>query len=288
MLRHGGRSAARCIAAALGMLALTESALGQPAPTGGSPGRSTSSQAVPATANPGLHIPDIRQIAPAATDAQGVSASLQILVLLTVLTLVPSILVMMTAFPRVIIVLGLLRQAIGTPQLPPGQVLLGLSLFVTILIMAPTWQKVQAEAVAPYFENRIDQRVALETAGLRMKEFMYRQVEEAGNFDDIYMFLEYAENREIATGETVELGEVPLTVIIPAFMLSELKTAFIMGFRIYLPFLVIDMVIATILISMGMMMLPPVLISLPFKLLLFVLADGWHLVVETLLTSFVP
>jgi len=285
MSRHGGRTQARCTAAALIVLALTVSAFGQSAPVAGA--ASSVGMSPPAGGSSGLHIPDIRQLAPAATDAQGVSASLQVLVLLTVLTLVPSILVMMTAFPRVIIVLGLLRQAIGTPQLPPGQVLLGLSLFVTILIMAPTWQKVQAEAVTPYFENRIDQRVALETAGSRMKEFMYRQVEEAGNFDDIYMFLEYAENREIATGETVDLAEVPMTVIIPAFMLSELKTAFIMGFRIYLPFLVIDMVIATILISMGIMMLPPVLISLPFKLLLFVLADGWHLVVETLLTSFV-
>ncbi len=285
MSRHGSRTPARCTAAALIVLALTVSAFGQSAPVVGATGPAGTPSS--SGGSSGLHIPDIRQLAPAATDAQGVSASLQVLVLLTVLTLVPSILVMMTAFPRVIIVLGLLRQAIGTPQLPPGQVLLGLSLFVTILIMAPTWQKVQAEAVTPYFENRIDQRVALETAGSRMKEFMYRQVEEAGNFDDIYMFLEYAENREIATGETVELAEVPMTVIIPAFMLSELKTAFIMGFRIYLPFLVIDMVIATILISMGMMMLPPVLISLPFKLLLFVLADGWHLVVETLLTSFV-
>lgn len=288
MFGHGGQAGARRIAAALFFSgALTVGAFGQAAPGGASATHPASTQATAAAPGPGLHIPDIRQLAPAATDAQGVSASLQILVLLTVLTLVPSILVMMTAFPRVIIVLGLLRQAIGTPQLPPGQVLLGLSLFVTVLIMAPTWQKVQAEAVGPYFENQIDQRSALDTAGRRIKEFMYRQVEEAGNFDDIYMFLEYAENRKIATGETVELDAVPLTVMIPAFMLSELKTAFIMGFRIYLPFLVIDMVIATILISMGMMMLPPVLISLPFKLLLFVLADGWHLVVETLLTSFV-
>lgn len=273
----------RALAAALAVGVLAVSAFGQTTPGAG---QNVPRSAV-AAASPGLHIPDVRQLAPAATDAQGVSASLQVLVLLTVLTLVPSILVMMTAFPRVIIVLGLLRQAIGTPQLPPGQVLLALSLFVTILIMAPTWHRVQAEAVSPYFENRIDQRQALEVAGLRMKEFMYRQVEEAGNFDDIYMFLEYAQQREIQVGETVHLETVPLTVMIPAFMLSELKTAFIMGFRIYLPFLVIDMVIATILISMGMMMLPPVLISLPFKLLLFVLADGWHLVVETLLTSVV-
>ncbi len=232
-------------------------------------------------------LPDLSRVIPTATDPKSVSASIQILVLLTVLTLIPSILVMVTCFPRVIIVLGLLRQAIGIPQLPPGQVLLALSLFITIPIMAPTWHRIQTQAAEPYFNNNMGQAEAFDVASLHLKEFMHRQIEQAGNDDDIYLFLEYAENRQIATGETVEVKDVPLTVMIPAFMLSELKTAFIMGFRIYLPFLVIDMVIATILTSMGMMMLPPVLISLPFKLLLFVLADGWHLVVETLLKSFV-
>ena len=231
-------------------------------------------------------IPDLTQIIPPAQDAQGVSASLQILVLLTVLTLIPSILVMMTAFPRIIIVLALLRQAVGAPQLPPGQVLLALSLFVTVLVMAPTWQRVHADAIEPYFDNRIGQETAMNITGEYMKEFMYRQIERAGNHDDVYLFLEYAQNREIPATEEVQIADVPLTVMIPAFMLSELKTGFIMGFRVYLPFLVIDMVIATILLSMGMMMLPPVLISLPFKILLFVLADGWHLVVETILFSF--
>jgi len=203
-----------------------------------------------------------------------------------VLTLVPSILVMMTAFPRVIVVLALLRQAVGAPQLPPGQVLLGLSLFVTMLVMAPTWHKIQTEAVTPYLDSRLGQAEAFDITAGHLKDFMYRQIEQAGNYDDVYLFLEYAEGREIPATEEVVVEKVPLTVMIPAFMLSEMKTAFIMGFRIYLPFLVIDMVIATILLSMGMMMLPPVLISLPFKLLLFVLADGWHLVVETLLYSF--
>jgi flagellar biosynthetic protein FliP len=235
----------------------------------------------------GLQIPDIRTVIPTAQDAKGVSASLQILVLLTVLTLIPSILVMMTSFPRVIIVLSLLRQAIGTPQLPPGQVLLALSLFVTIVVMAPTWHRIQADAVTPYFEGEVGQQAALDMTTDHLKDFMYRQIEQAGNYDDVYLFLEYVQNREIPANEEIRLAEVPMTVIVPAFMLSELKTGFIMGFRIYLPFLVIDMVIATILLSMGMMMLPPVLISLPFKILLFVLADGWHLVVETLLFSFV-
>lgn len=233
------------------------------------------------------NLPDLSKLVPPASDAKGVSASLQILVLLTVLTLIPSILVMMTAFPRIIIVLALLRQAVGVPQLPPGQVLLTLSLFVTLLVMAPTWQRLHATAIGPYLDNRMSQGQAFDAASVQLKDFMYDQIEHAGNHEDVYLFLQYAEDREIPAGETIELERIPLTVMIPAFMLSELKTAFIMGFRIYLPFLVIDMVIATILLSMGMLMLPPVLISLPFKLLLFVLADGWHLVVETLLNSFV-
>ena len=238
-----------------------------------------------AFSNP-ANIPDLSQILPAARDAKGVNASLQILVLLTVLTLVPSILVMMTGFPRIMVVFALLRQAVGTPQLPPGQVLLGLSLFITMLVMAPTWHKIQRDVLTPYLDNRMGQEEAFDVTSAYMKDFMYRQIEQAGNDDDVYLFLSYSEDREIPAGETIALEKVPLTVMIPAFMLSELKTAFIMGFRIYLPFLVIDMVIATILLSMGMLMLPPVLISLPFKILLFVLADGWHLVVETLLFSF--
>lgn len=248
-------------------------------------------QSAPASSSPAttnyFNIPDLSKILPAAEDPKGVSSTLQILVLMTVLTLVPSIMVMTTAFPRVIIVLALLRQAVGTPQLPPGQVLLAVSLFITMLVMAPTWHKVQAEVVEPYMNNQMGQREAMDIAGSHMKDFMYRQIEQAGNYEDIYMFLEYAQNRTIEPDEEIDLATVPMTVIIPAFMLSELKTAFIMGFRVYLPFLVIDMVIATVLLSMGMMMLPPVMISLPFKLLLFVLADGWHLIVETLLYSFV-
>lgn len=233
-----------------------------------------------------LNIPDITRILPPATDPEGLSASLQILVLLTVLTLVPSILVMTTAFPRVTIVLALLRQAIGTPQLPPGQVLLALSLFVTMVVMAPTWHKIHVQAVTPYFNNELGQAEAVDIVAGHLKGFMHRQIAQSGNHEDMYLFLEYVEDREISPDEELAVDDVPLTVMIPAFLLSELKTAFIMGFRIYLPFLVIDMVIATILVSMGMMMLPPVLISLPFKLMLFVLADGWHLVVESLLYSF--
>ncbi len=234
-----------------------------------------------------IGIPDLNRVIPTATDASGVSASIRILVLLTVLTLIPSILVMTTAFPRVIVVLALLRQAVGIPQLPPSQVLLALSLFITVLIMTPTWQRIHADALAPYLDNKMGQEQAMNVAADTLKDFMYRQIVQADNDEDVYLFLSYSQGHELTEGQAVELTQVPLSVIVPAFMLSELKTAFIMGFRVYLPFLVIDMVIATILLSMGMMMLPPVLISLPFKLLLFVLADGWHLVVETLLRSFV-
>ena len=243
-------------------------------------------QTAPAIDNP-LQIPDARAILPTATEPQGVSATLQLLVLMTVLTLIPSILIMTTSFARILVVLALLRQAMATPQLPPGQILVGLSLFITMLVMAPTWQRIHQDALAPYLDGRMGQREALEVTAAHMKEFMYRQIERSGNFEDIYLFLEYQRGRPVEPDEQPAVADVPITVMIPAFVLSELKTAFIMGFRVYLPFLVIDMVIASILISMGMMMLPPVLISLPFKILLFVLANGWHLVVETLLYSFV-
>jgi flagellar biosynthetic protein FliP len=243
-------------------------------------------QNIPAVPTTTIPVPDLTKIAPLATEPAQVSASLQILVLLTVLTLVPSILVLMTSFPRIIVVLALLRQALGTPQMPPGQVLLGLAMFVTFLVMTPTWHRIQAEALSPYLNHRLGQAEAFDITARHLKDFMHRQIAQAGNHDDVFLFLEYVQNREIPPDEPVEVDNVPLTVMIPAFILSELKTAFIMGFRIYLPFLVIDMVISTILLAMGMMMLPPVLISLPFKLLLFVLADGWHLVVETMLFSF--
>lgn len=236
-----------------------------------------------------LQIPDLTKIAPVATDRQGVSSTLQIFILMTVLTLVPSILVMMTCFTRIIIVLGLMRQALATPQLPPGQILLGLALFLTFLVMAPTIQKINAEAIQPYLNNdpNITQRGALDISSGYLRQFMFDQIENVGNEEDIYMFLEYARERTVSAEEIVRREDVPTTVLIPAYILSELKTAFIMGFRIYLPFLVIDMVIASLLISMGMLMLPPVLISLPFKIMLFVLADGWHLIVGSLLQSFV-
>jgi flagellar biosynthetic protein FliP len=196
---------------------------------------------------------------------------------------------MMTSFTRITIVLALIRQAMGTQQLPPGQVLAGLALFLTFLVMAPTWQVIHVEAVTPWLDNApgMTQERALEIAGTHLSNFMFDQIETAGNAEDVYLFYEYAQRKPVPAGETISRAEVPMRALIPAFIVSELKIAFVMGFRLYLPFLVIDMTIASILISMGMMMLPPVLISLPFKLLLFVLADGWHLVVGALLSSFV-
>ncbi len=231
-------------------------------------------------------IPDLSHLAPTATDAQGVSASLKILVLLTILSLAPSILIMTTSFTRIVVVLGLLRQAIGTQQLPPGQVLTGLSIIMTMLVMAPTWQRIKTESVDPYLDGKIGQAQAFDAGVTPLREFMFKQISNAGNEEEVYLFVEYARGK-LPDGKQVKREDVKLFELVPAFVLSELKTSFVMGFRIYLPFLVIDMVVASILISMGMMMLPPVLISLPFKLMLFVLSDGWGMVVGSLLNSFV-
>lgn len=232
-----------------------------------------------------IGIPDMSSIAPAATDAKGVTASLRILVLLTVLSIAPSILIMMTSFTRIVIVLALLRQAIGTQQLPPGQVLIGMAVIMTMLVMAPTWNRMKQDGVDPYLDGRLNQAQAFELGVRPLREFMFNQIEMAENEENVFLFHEYASG-PVPAGADLRQDDVSLSALIPAFVLSELKTSFVMGFRIYLPFLVIDMVIASILISMGMMMLPPVLISLPFKLMLFVLADGWGLVVGSLLGSF--
>ncbi len=233
-----------------------------------------------------LQIPDLRQIAPPAKDGGGVTATLQIFVILTLLAFAPAILLMTTSFTRILIVMALLRQAMATQQLPPSQVMLGLSMFLTFAVMGPTWDRINREALGPYLNNQMTQRRALAIAGGHLREFMFDQIEKAENEEEIYMFLEYSRGSPIPPGDRIERRDIPTTALVPAFILSELKTAFVMGFRIYLPFLVIDMVIASILVSMGMMMLPPVLISLPFKILLFVLADGWHLVIGSLLVSF--
>nr|WP_211204650.1 flagellar type III secretion system pore protein FliP [Ammonifex degensii] len=203
--------------------------------------------------------------------------AVKILLLLTVLSLVPAILILMTSFTRIVIVLSLLRSALGTHQAPPNQVLVGLALFLTVFIMAPVYERINQEAIRPYLANQITRQEA-QVRGLRpLKEFMLRQVREK----DLALFVNLAH-----LPQPVNKEELPLRVIIPAFLISELKTAFAMGFLLYLPFLVIDMVVASVLMSMGMFMLPPVMISLPFKLLLFVLVDGWYLVVKSLVESF--
>ncbi len=220
------------------------------------------------------------------SDRGGLSAPINIILLLTVLTLVPSILLMTTCFVRIIVVLGLLKQAIGTQSLPPPQVIVGLAVFMTFLVMAPTFERVHAEAVVPYSKGEVRDYDELWTRARQpMRDFMFAQIDATGNWSSVYMVLNY---RGVDTSRPEELttNDVDMVSLIPAFMLSELKAAFMIGFKVYLPFLVIDMVISALLISMGMMMLPPVLISLPFKLLLFVLVDGWQLVVGSLLSSF--
>jgi flagellar biosynthetic protein FliP len=222
-----------------------------------------------------LQLPDI-------TSPQNFSASMQVIVLLTILSLAPSIIIMMTSFTRIIIVLSLLRQAMGTPTLPPNPVLIGLSLFMTFLVMGPTMGRVHDDAIRPYLDGTITQQTAIARAQIPVREFMIAQVIAAGNEEDVELFHSFGGREPAQTW-----GEVSTMSLIPGFMLSELKVAFLMGFKIYLPFLIIDMVISSVLISMGMMMLPPVLISLPFKLLLFVLVDGWRLIASSLMSSFV-
>ncbi|MEW6252124.1 MAG: flagellar type III secretion system pore protein FliP [Planctomycetota bacterium] len=239
----------------------------------------------PAGAADPVYIPDVSRWLPRAASRESLSSSLQILVLMTLLAVAPSILLMLTCFGRILVVLILLRQALGTQQLPPSQVLIGLALFLTLLVMAPTWERVNTTAVQPYLDGRLGQLDALGVAGGELRNFMFAQIKSAGNEQDVYLMYEYARKRPVAADEVLDERDVPLTALIPAFILSELKAAFVIGFRIYLPFLVVDLVIATVLVSMGMMMLPPVLISLPFKLLLFVLADGWHLVAGSLMAS---
>ena len=225
---------------------------------------------------------------PVWTSPEGLSSSLQVMLLLTVLSLAPAVLLMTTSFVRIVVVLGLLRQAMGTQQLPPGQVITSIAMFMTLLIMTPVWTEVYNDAIAPYSDPESGMSPAEAwDAGVRpIRRFMSLQIKNAHNRQDVWMFYRYYANKD--TTPPTSYAEVPLQVLIPAYMLSELKVAFMIGFQIYLPFLILDIVVASITISMGMLMLPPVMISLPFKLLLFVLVDGWNLVVGMLLESFVP
>lgn len=218
---------------------------------------------------------------------RGLSVAMNIVILLTVLTLVPTIMLMTTCFMRIAIVLGLLKQALGAAQMPPSQVMLGLSIIMTALVMSPTIDRINSEAIVPYRAGEITTYDELwDRAKQPMRDFMFDQIDATGNHSSLYMVLNY---RKIDTSDPAKLtrDKVDMLSLVPAFALSEMKVAFLMGFKVYLPFLVIDMVISSILISMSMMMLPPVLISLPFKLLLFVMVDGWQLIVGSLMQSFV-
>jgi len=213
----------------------------------------------------------------------GLSGALNVMVLLTVLSLAPAILIMCTCFVRFLIVLSLLKQALGTQSLPPAQVTLALSMFMTFLVMAPTFDRIHAEAIVPYQTGQASDPTQLwNNAKQPLRDFMFAQIDASDNWSSVYMILNH---RGIDTSEPEKLtrADVDMLTLMPAFMLSELKTSFLLGFRVYLPFLVIDLVISCLLISMSMMMLPPVLISLPFKILLFVLVDGWQLVVGGLM-----
>jgi len=206
-----------------------------------------------------------------------VAVTLQILLLMTILSLAPAIIILTTSFTRIIVVFHFLKQALGVQQMPPSQVLVGLALFLTFFIMSPVWEKINSDALQPYLKGEITQSQAYERAIKPLREFMFKQVRE----DDLALFVSLAnlpkpDNRD----------QIPTHVLIPAFAISELRIAFQIGFLIYIPFLMIDLIVASVLMSMGMIMLPPVMISLPFKVLLFILIDGWHLLVQSLIQSF--
>jgi flagellar biosynthetic protein FliP len=214
---------------------------------------------------------------PAAGGGQNYSLSLQTMILLTSLTFIPAVVLMMTGFTRIVIVLSLLRQALGTQSAPPNQVMIGLSLFLTFFVMSPVIDKIYLEAYQPLSENKITTEQAVDLASQPLKAFMLKQTREA----DLALFVKMAQVEKIDSPE-----QVPLKVLVPAFMTSELKTAFQIGFAIFIPFLIIDMVIASVLMSMGMMMVSPSIVALPFKLMLFVLVDGWQLLLGSLVQSF--
>jgi flagellar biosynthetic protein FliP len=211
-------------------------------------------------------------------DPGDVSVLLQIVFLLTVLTLAPAILILMTSFTRLAVVFSFLRQAVGTQQTPSNQIIAGLALFLTFFIMMPIWQKINNNALQPFLHEEMSQEIALKAAINPIRDFMFKQTREK----DLALFIKMSKMDKPKNED-----DIPTSVLIPAFVISELKTAFIIGFVLFVPFLIIDMVVASVLLSMGMMMLPPIMVSLPFKLMLFVLVDGWNIIVGSLVKSFV-
>jgi flagellar biosynthesis protein FliP len=224
-----------------------------------------------------LQAPGVTLTVEPAGQPKAVSTGVQLLVLLTVLSIAPSILVLATSFTRIVIVLSMLRTAIGTPNSPPTQVLVGLSLLLTFFVMAPVFNDINTNALQPYVNNQIDQSTAFERAMDPIRNFMFKQAREK----DLELFLSFNHQTRPQT-----LADIPTIVLLPAFVISELRMAFLMGFMIYVPFLVIDLVVSSVLLSMGMMMLPPSLVSLPFKLLLFIMVDGWYLIARSLMLSY--
>jgi flagellar biosynthetic protein FliP len=223
------------------------------------------------------------------TGREQVKSTTQFLLSMGIFSLAPALILMSTSFVRIVIVLGILRQALGAQQMPPTQVIMALAMFMTFLIMAPVWNEIKHEAIDPYTmaDSQMDWETAWERGTRPLKKFMSRQIDNANNGDDIWLFFEHLPPDEQAVVPQ-SYDDVPLKVLLPAFLISELKVAFMIGVQIYLPFLILDIVISSVTVSMGMMMLPPTMVSLPFKLLLFVLVDGWTLIVGMLLDSFAP
>jgi len=223
------------------------------------------------------NLPGLRLEVQQAESPEDLAVTIQIILLITLLTIAPAILILLTSFTRIVIVLSLLRHALSTQQIPPNQVIIGLSLFLTFFIMTPVFNEINDQAVQPYLDQEITQREAFDLAIVPLRTFMLGHTRQA----DLALFMRIAELPQPANE-----SELPTRVVIPAFVISELQTAFQMGFMLFIPFLIIDMVVASVLMSMGMLMLPPIMVSLPFKILLFVLVDGWHLLVQSLVQSF--
>ncbi len=234
-------------------------------------------QTIPGPTSPTIPIPQINIGVTPATKPSDVALSLQILLLLTVLTLAPTLLILMTSFTRIVVILSFVRTALGTQSNPPNQVLLGLAMFLTFFVMSPTIEDINKNALQPYLAQKITQQQALDRAQKPLRAFMFRQTREK----DIAVFYSISKQPRPKSQD-----DVPTYLLVPAFTISELKTGFEIGFAIYIPFIVIDMVVASVLLSMGMMMIPPVLISLPFKILIFLLIDGWNLTISAIFASF--
>ena len=232
---------------------------------------------MPETTSAAPIIPSVNVDIGTAENPQQVSTTLQVMAVLTIATIAPAILLMTTSFVRIVVIIGFLRNAMATQNVPPTQVVIGLAMFITFYIMAPYWSVANEQGIQPYLNGQISQEEAIDNTLAPVREFMFRQTRES----DLALFVNLSDAERPESQE-----DVSTFVLVPAFMISELKTAFQIGFMIYVPFIVIDMIVATTLMSMGMMMLPPVMISLPFKILLFVMVDGWHLLINSIIVSF--